>query len=307
MAFESIIGNNKVKNLLTSAISHHSILHSYMFMGEDGIGKFLFAKEFAKSILCNSSTERPCNYCKSCIIFDSNNHPDFLVIDTEDGKSIKIEQIRFLQEKISEKPITSNRKVYIINNSNLMTKEAQNCLLKTLEEPPLYATLILIVADENKLLNTIKSRCTKINFSPLNNNEIAKYLQEHEGEENFKQDVLTACHGSIGKALKLKDEFKLYQNVNQILENISHQDIVDVWNTSDCLYKEKDNINDLLEYMNVILVNHLTENYELKYANCISIIEETKSKLLSNANYDMAIDYLLMNLWEELHEKYSRN
>ena len=79
---------------------------------------------------------KPCDTCSSCIKFESDNHPDFMFVDSEDEKSIKIGQIRLLQENISEKPIVSTKKVYIINNSDLMTVEAQNCLLKTLEEPP---------------------------------------------------------------------------------------------------------------------------------------------------------------------------
>ena len=102
-----------------------------------------------------------------------------MLIDAEDGKSIKIEQIRYMQEKIAEKPIASNKKVYIINNSDTMTKEAQNCLLKTLEEPPEYAVIILVLANENNMLNTIKSRCTKIMFNPLSKEEIIHYFNSN--------------------------------------------------------------------------------------------------------------------------------
>ncbi len=308
MSFQHIIGNEKIKDLLTTTLSHQCVLHSYMFVGPDGIGKFLFAKEFAKSILCSSTSHtEACDSCKSCISFLSDNHPDFLVIDSEDGKSIKIEQIRYLQEKISEKPITSSQKVYIINNSDLMTREAQNCLLKTLEEPPIYAIIILILSNENKLLNTIKSRCTKVSFQPLTNEEMIKYFHTINPEYQLTQSILDVCQGSIGKALKVQNEFELYKQVDTILENMEKEDIVDVWNSSEVLYKNKDNIYDLLEYMNVILVTKLTKSNLIKYANCITSVETIKSRLLTNANYDMSIDYLLMNMWEELNEKNSRN
>lgn len=162
MSFENIIGNDSVKKLLSHSIDSNNILHSYMFIGPEGIGKCLFAREFAKMILDNP--------------IDIYNHPDFMIIESEDGKSIKVEQVRYLQEKISEKPVGGNKKIYIINDSNLMTKEAQNCLLKTLEEPPSYATIILIVSNENKMLTTIKSRCTKISFQPLSVDEIKSYF-----------------------------------------------------------------------------------------------------------------------------------
>ena len=123
-----------------------------------------------------------------------------MLIDAEDGKSIKIEQIRYMQEKIAEKPIASNKKVYIINNSDTMTKEAQNCLLKTLEEPPEYAVIILVLANENNMLNTIKSRCTKIMFNPLSKEEIIHYFNsnglEMPNERTLKLCARKYCHTS---------------------------------------------------------------------------------------------------------------
>ena len=162
MSFNNIIGNEKIKSYLQEFINNKAISHSYLFSGQDGIGKKLFAREFAKMILCLSDN-KPCNSCSSCIKFDSNNNPDFLQIEP-DGNSIKISQIREMQKNVYEKPILSNKKVFIIDESEKMTEEAQNSLLKTLEEPPEYMVIILISSNENKLLNTIKSRCLKINF-----------------------------------------------------------------------------------------------------------------------------------------------
>lgn len=307
MSFDQIIGNDKIKTLLKTTISHNNILHSYMFIGQEGIGKYLFAKEFAKAILCHQNdNDKPCYHCQSCISFDSNNHPDFLTFDSEDGKSIKIEQIRYLQERISEKPIVSTKKVFIINNSDLMTKEAQNCLLKTLEEPPAYAVILLILSNENKLLNTIKSRCTKLNFVPITDNEMTDYFHVNYPTFSLSKNMLNVCNGSIGKALKLKDECQVYQELDSLIENLTHMDIIDIWNSSEILYKSKDFIYDLLEYMNVIFMNYLKESNDIKYIFCIEKIEKAKARLLSNANYDMTIDYLLINLWEAFHEKNSR-
>ena len=136
--FETILGNEKNKQILQKSIQNNTISHSYMFVGIQGIGKKIIAKEFAKNILClnqeNKNSNTNCT-CKSCIEFETNNNPDFSIIEP-DGNSIKIEQIRELQKRIQEKPIISNSKVYIIDNADMMTQEAQNCLLKTLEEPP---------------------------------------------------------------------------------------------------------------------------------------------------------------------------
>ena len=156
MDFDNIIGNTEAKEYLKKSIRQNNILHSYLFLGTEGIGKQLIAKEFAKKILCFNKVEN-CK-CKSCISFDSSNHPDFFPVNTENSESIKVETVREITEKVYEKPILSEKKVYIINDCDKMTPEAQNCLLKTLEEPPEFTVIILITANENLILNTIKSR-----------------------------------------------------------------------------------------------------------------------------------------------------
>ena len=175
MIFKDIIGNEQNKEILNQIIRNNNISHSYMFIGKDSIGKMLFAKEFAKAILCIDNT-KPCDRCKSCIEFNTHNNPDFTVIEA-DGNTIKTDQIRELVKKVYEKPIVSNKKVYIINDSNLMTKEAQNSLLKTLEEPPAYMTIILVGRNESSFLTTIKSRCTILHFEPLKDEEIKEIFE----------------------------------------------------------------------------------------------------------------------------------
>ena len=186
--FSNIIGNEKNKELLKNIIKTNSIAHSYMFVGTESIGKKLFAKEFAKSILCIDN-EKPCNKCKSCIEFDTENNPDFNILKP-DGNSIKIDQIRELTKKVYEKPVVSNRKVYIIDDSEFMTKEAQNSLLKTLEEPPEYVTIILVSSNDNLFLPTIKSRCTKISFDRLSDNELMEILKAKYEYLNVPEIVL---------------------------------------------------------------------------------------------------------------------
>ena len=182
MSFNNIIGNNNVKKILTKSLNNNTVLHSYMFIGQQGIGKSLLAKQFAKMILCQNYDLEECNNCKSCVEFDGGNNPDFIYIEP-DGKVIKIEQIREMQNKVVEKPVNSGKKVYIINDADLMTKEAQNCLLKTLEEPPEYIVIILIVSNENRVLTTIKSRCMKIHFEKIKDEEIEQLLLNNENEE----------------------------------------------------------------------------------------------------------------------------
>ena len=185
-----------------------------------------------------------------------------------------------------------------------MTIEAQNCLLKTLEEPPEYATIILVLSNENKLLSTIKSRCAKIVFNKLTDNELTTYANKHSIEVN--NTLLSICNGSISNLINLKDNMEIYFDLDKIISDFSTKDIVDIWNDSEILYKSKDNISNLLDYFNIVFINKLKLTNEKKYVNSIKIVENTKKKLASNANYDMCIDNLLLKIWEEFNESNNR-
>lgn len=306
MSFNNIIGNNNVKEILNKSLNNNTVLHSYMFIGKPGIGKKMIAKEFAKKILCEKQNDEDCNECKSCIEFLTENHPDFNIIEPE-GKNIKIEQIRTMQSKIIEKPIVSQKKVYIINDADLMTKEAQNCLLKTLEEPPNYIVIILIVDNESKMLTTIKSRCMKLSFEKISDEEIKKYLIDKCNIEFVNQNILKMCDGSIGKCITIKEKYSEYEQLENLFLNVN-KNLIEFINSAEILYNGKEEINDYLEYINVIVYNHICKknNKRNEYINCIKIVENTKQRLLSNSNYDMCIDYLLFNIWEEINEKNSR-
>lgn len=296
MSFTSIIGNEEIKNNLQSRIDENNILHSYLFYGKDGIGKFLFAKEFAKKILCLNKHEN-CD-CKSCTRFLSENHPDFFIINPEDDV-IKIEKIREITEKIYEKPILQNKKVYIINDAEKMGEKAQNCLLKTLEEPPEYAVIILISSNENLILNTIKSRCTKINFKPIKNDDIKRYLVENNIYTDVPNNLLELFGGSIGKAIYLKDKIDMYSNIDKIISSIDKTNKLEFINNCKVIY-DKDEIFSILDYIMVICYKLAKEKRE--YINCIKIIEDAKLKLKVNSNFDMTIDSFLFAMWEEVNK-----
>ena len=298
--FETILGNEKNKQILQKSIQNNTISHSYMFVGIQGIGKKIIAKEFAKNILClnqeNKNSNTICT-CKSCIEFETNNNPDFSIIEP-DGNSIKIEQIRELQKRIQEKPIISNSKVYIIDNADMMTQEAQNCLLKTLEEPPEYATIILIGSNENLFLPTIKSRCMILHFEPISNENIKKYLQTELAISNIDDEMLDIFQGSIGKAIELKDKKEEYEKIIAFVENLDKKDIIDLYKLAEPIYKSKEEIFEILDYINILLLKKARQNY--LYTNCIQIVEDTKKRLKQNGNYDMCIDNLVFNLKERV-------
>lgn len=310
MSFEKIIGNDRIKQELQESIENNTVSHSYLFIGPDGIGKKLFAREFAKMELCLDEN-KSCDKCSSCIKFNSENNPDFIMIEP-DGNSIKISQIREMQENVYKKPIVSNKKVFIINDSDKMTEEAQNSLLKTLEEPPEYVIIILISSNENKLLNTIKSRCLKISFNSIPTKEIINYITKEQILSNPSASLLAMCNGSIGKLIKMSLNIEEYNEIERNTNELIYgriSNVVNLFNNFEILYKSKEIVLDLLDYMTVIIYEYINKNkdYRNKFLNLIPIIEETKFKLMSNTNYDMSIDDLLLKIWEEINENYSRS
>lgn len=324
--FENIVGNDKIKESLQNAVKSNNVSHSYLFVGKAGVGKKLFAKDLAKKVMClgsnnlvqdngtqnngthdnvaqgnsiannsvkNEKASLEFDNCDSCIKFDANSNPDFSII-MPDGKSIKIEQIRNLQARIVEKPISSSKKVYIIDDADTMTEESQNCLLKTLEEPPEYAMIILIASNENRMLQTIKSRCVIIRFEDLTDEEISQILHTND------QDIIRLCEGSVAKADAISEKKETFAGLKIIADYLCKNSLIDVLNNSDLLYSSKDDIMTLLDFLNIIFFEKAKEN--IKYSKAIDIIEKTKKKIMANNNYDMCIDYMLMHIWEELHK-----
>ena len=295
--FKDILGNNENKKILDNTVKKGQVIHSYMFVGKAGIGKFLFAKEFAKAILCNGEN-KPCQKCASCISFEGENNPDITIIN-EKEKSIKTETIKEMVKSVYEKPIKSSKKVYIINDSEKMTKEAQNSLLKTLEEPPEYIVIILITETDNVLLNTIRSRCTKIKFHNLKEDEIKRILQEKYSIENISDSLLELADGSIQKALEVYGKEDFYNSIKDIFSSIEKIDLIDLLNIKEDIFKNKEDVLNILDYINIVVFNKSKD--DIKYAQCINIIEDTKLRLKKNSNYDMTIDNMLLKLWEEIN------
>ena len=213
-----------------------------------------------------------------------------------------------MQENVYTKPIVSRKKVFIINDSDKMTEEAQNSLLKTLEEPPEYIIIILITANENKLLNTIKSRCLKISFNNLEESDLISYINIEQGMQVPSENLLKMCNGSIGKLMKVNENLEEYNAVESTTNNFLNgkiPNVVKMLSQFEILYKSKEIINDLLDYMIVIIYEYInkSKDYRAKFLNLIAIIENTKNRIVLNNNYDMCIDNLLLKMWEETVEK----
>ena len=301
MNFVNIIGNTEVKKYLEKSIEKNNILHSYLFTGTDGIGKKIIAKEFAKRVLCVENADESCT-CKSCKCFDGNNHPDFYLIN-EEGESIKIDTIREITNKVIEKPIVSKRKVYIINDFQKMTKEAQNCLLKTLEEPPEFVCIILISSNENIILNTIKSRCMTVKFKNIEDNELLEYAKTKLGYDDISANLLKSFDGSIGKAIKQKENKEKYDKIDIIISDFVSKDLIEIMLETKELY-DKENIHDILDYIIVCLYSKYKEDE--RFINCIKYVNECSERLRANSNFDMSVDNMLIKIWEELNESSNR-
>ena len=180
-----------------------------------------------------------------------------------------------------------------------MTTEAQNCLLKTLEEPPEFVTIILIGSNESAFLDTIKSRCMILRFNKISNENIVRFLEENYQTKVTSQIMLEAFQGSIGNAIKLQDKQEEYEQIENVIINLEKRDKIDTLNKADVIYKAKDEKFEILDYINIVLLDMAKRSN--KYANCINIVEDTKKRLKSNANYDMSIDNMLLKMWEQVN------
>lgn len=202
-----------------------------------------------------------------------------------------------MQAKILEKPIISSKKVYVIKDADKMTKEAGNCLLKTLEEPPSFVTIVLIASNESALLNTIRSRCMKVLFRKIEPETLTSFLQKKLGIQKVTKERLKAFDGSIEKALKIEEKQEVYDEIQKIFSQVEAYTLLEVMPHLESLYKNKEIIYDLLEYINIILLEQAKTKPQ--YITYIETIEEVKKNLKLNSNYDMGIDKMLFRIWEE--------
>lgn len=224
MSFKEIIGQELPIKILKNLLKEKRLGRSFLFYGPLSVGKFFTAKQFAKSLNCESNLgDDSCDNCITCRSSDNLQYPDLHCLDlSNDSDSIKIEQIRSMQNDINLRPYSSNFKVFIINNCQVLTPEAANCLLKVLEEPPSDSVIILITPSLRSLLPTIVSRCQKVKFSSLRRQEVGEFLQRV-----YKLDKLSSHYlayyldGRIGEAISLsKQDFLKDKNI--ILDKFIH-------------------------------------------------------------------------------------
>ena len=324
MDFTQVLGHKSTIENLQNAIKKGQISHSYLFEGEESIGKRMVALSFAKTLLCKKQGLQPCNNCNSCLKFDNFNHPDFELIEPEKDK-IKRDEIKNIIDNINIAPLESPRRIFIIDNSDKIGVEGQNALLKTLEEPPSYINIILITSNINKLIPTILSRCERIKFYPVETKKIGEFLvSKYDKTIEEASFISHFTKGSVGRAITLSetpeffemreevlniidsiikgDKFKAFSSMDFFLNNKEdYEEILDIiiyWFRDLILYKELGNTELLVNKDKTSLLSSQSFLKEGQINDIINRIMDTKKDIRGNVNYQLAMETMLLSMQE---------
>lgn len=317
-----ILGNEKIRHHLRESIIKQSISHAYILVGDKGIGKSKIAREFAMELICEKHTG--CGECPACRQFLADAYPDFFYMDAEGKESIGIDRIREnIVNDVSIRPYHGKVKIYIIDEADKMTVGAQNALLKTIEEPPEYVVILLLVRNISLLLETIRSRCIKLLLSAVSNDRIKRWLVEKGTSEDLATVVASYSNGApgIAKAMAESEDFAGMYNQNvEFLKKISEASINDIllfieelkkrtggfkdfinflrlWYRDICILKLTKKIDNLVFIREESIILRLSREYTLKKINSIiDLIDETETRLNSNVSGDTVMELLFIGL-----------
>jgi len=266
--FEKIQGHQTITNHLEKEIKSSEVSHAYLFSGIDGIGKKKTAQEFAKALLCQDQSNKGCSHCSICTQIDHGNYPDVKIIGPKAGEaSIKISQVRQMISELAIKPYSGNWRINIIDGAERMTPEAQNSLLKSLEEPLSYNIFILITSHIQSLLPTIRSRCQSYHFQPLRIVDMeAIIFQAAEFDQIAVAEAVRASGGSPGMALYLLNNSEIQKERTHYLRelySLLKGDEIKVFTLAETLSKDKATSQEILEFfihwfyeVNLLLEGH---------------------------------------------------
>ena len=320
MTFDQILGHVRQKEILNRSLASGRLAHAYLFSGPDGVGKRLMALALARAIVCHE--QRGCGDCQACRKIDHRNHPDLHVLEP-DGNSIKIEQVRSFQKDLNLKPLEATRKICLIEEADSMTVGAANALLKTLEEPRGDTLLILLTAQPNRLLETIRSRCQPLPFTRHPNSRIQAQLEKQLNIDPTESHVLAALsEGSFKKAFGKDRELYLEERrkLLKTLTGLSPGSILPILDFAEQIAADKTVLPDILEifqafYRDVMMVlqgrgDDDLVNLDLKETiqrvsgreNIASILAKLEAliavrrQLDRNVNRQLAMEVLLLKL-----------
>lgn len=231
MSFPEVLGQAHAEAQLKSAVESGRLGQSYLFSGPDGVGKTLMAKNLAAAVFCTGES-KPCGECNDCRMMLSDRHPDFIMVEPEgSSRAIKIDQVRDLIANMSLRPMQGPHRVAVLRESDRMREEAANAILKTLEEPPSFAMLILTSARPRVLLPTIRSRCQEIHFGLLSNENVVEALNRNGFDESDGKGLAALLSGgSAGQAVQMleSDALEAYGEIVPRIMALPEEDAFDI-------------------------------------------------------------------------------
>ncbi len=325
--FQDILGHEQIIEHLQNAIKMDKVSHAYILDGPDMSGKKMIAEAFAMTLQCEKKGTEPCMECHSCKQALGKNQPDIIYLQHEKPNTISVDDIRSqINNDIGVKPYSSPYKVYIVDEAEKMNIQAQNALLKTIEEPPAYAVIMLLTTNAETFLPTILSRCVRLNLKVVPDEKIKAYLMEHCEIPDYKADVCVAfAQGNVGKAIELASSEDFNEIKNAALQLIKRLDDIELYEMTEAIKQianYKLQINDYFDlimiwYRDVLLykatadVNKLIfkeEVYDIKkeasrssyggIENILEALEKAKIRLNANVNFDLVIELLLLTIKE---------
>ncbi|MCI8523228.1 MAG: DNA polymerase III subunit [Lachnospiraceae bacterium] len=325
--FADIIGQEQLKEHIQNAITSNKVSHAYIINGERNAGKEFIARIFAMTLQCEKGGTEPCNECHSCKQTRSHNQPDIVYISHEKPNSIGVEDIRGqINNDIGIKPYSSPRKIYIMNEGEKMTPQAQNALLKTLEEPPEYAVIMILTDNVEALLPTIISRCVVLHMKPVSDKLVKQYLMEELGVPDYKANICVAfARGNIGKAKllasseefeKVKDEaitlvkyindMEIHEIVKAIKKIMEYKldvndylDILTVWYRDVLLFKATKDMNSLVFKNEIQQIRRVADRSTYEgIETIVSALQQAKRRLEANVNFDLTMELMLLTIKE---------
>ena len=323
--FSDVLGHEQTIAHMKSAIEANKVSHAYLLAGEKGSGKKMLAGIFARTLQCEAHGSEPCGKCHSCIQAESGNQPDIIYVTHEKTGSISVDDIRGqVNGDIQIKPYSSPYKIYIIDEAEKLTQQAQNALLKTIEEPPAYAIIMLLTANEGMLLPTIKSRCVTLTMKPVPLPLIRQYLMEELQIPDYRADICAAfSQGNVGKAkrLALSDSFgEMLEHALHMVKYISEMepsdlvedlkkintykmdiqdylDLLTVWYRDVLMFKVTKDMNLLIFKDEYKMINETGEKVDYAGLEAIlAAIDTARTRLNANVNMELAMELLLLTM-----------
>ena len=327
--FSEILGHDKIKEHLQNAIKLNKVSHAYIFNGESGAGKKSLAKVFSKTLQCEAKGDNPCNECHSCKQAESGNQPDIIWVSHEKPTSIGVEDIR--EQVIGDiqiKPYSSKYKIYIIDEAEKLTLQAQNALLKTIEDPPVYGIIILLTTNADTFLQTILSRCVQLDLKPVKDEVIQNYLiQNYQVPDYQARFAVAFAQGRIGRAVSIvnsKDFMEMKEHALHVLKYSNEMTVSELIDAVKYVNNYKNNINDYIDLMAMwfrdVLIFKSTNDANLlifkdeltrikKQAekssyegleDIVDSMDKAKLRLKANVNFDLTLELMFLTMKDNL-------